>query len=117
MPSTIIEKIQIKHSGNVIVDTVPPKGTFNINSGNRYTNSERVKIGVDASDETTEVDKMFIRNIDVTLNSDGSQDFTKYEFQERDFKEEFYWGLVDNEGIKKVEINFDLFYIVVYTLY
>jgi hypothetical protein len=111
MASKIIKKISIKHSGDFIVDTVPPDGSVIINNGDPFTKSATVSLSLEASDETTDIASISIRNIDITTetNEDGTTEETVeiYPFLENiEFSSEKFWNLTDKESIKVVEVNF-----------
>ena len=99
--SIIIKNINISHNGQFIVDTMPPEGLVSINNDSNYTKNSKVKLTLEASDETTDIEKIKIRNVD---NYDSSPVFG--EFIEKQFNNEILWNLTDAEGAKKVEVNF-----------
>ena len=106
MTSSTIQKIKIKHAGNVIIDTVPPTGTVLINNGRGYAKNKKVSIALNASDNTTGIKNMEVRNVDINVASDGSETESSHDFIPLPYEENIFWNLNDLEGFKKVEVKF-----------
>jgi len=105
MSSTIVQNIKIKHAGKVIIDTVPPVGTVSINNDAGYTKDKKVSIALGASDATTAVKNMEVRNVDIIRDSSGNETTTVYDFVPLAYEDNFFWNLNDVEGHKKVEVK------------
>jgi len=110
MASKIIKQIKVKHSGEFLVDTVPPVGSLSINDGANFTKNSTVSLKLDAVDSTTDVKDMDIRNVDVSyseVEGEVVESIMVHPFVENiNFTNELFWNLTTDEGFKLVEVRF-----------
>ena len=106
MPSVTVSDIKIKHSGEFIVDTVPPKGIVSIDSGSHFTKSRSVSLSLNASDLTTGIKNVDVQNVNVLINSNGDETFDRLGFKTKKYEEDVFHTLPEIEGVKKVEVKF-----------
>lgn len=87
--------IKIRHSGNVIIDTLPPEGTLMINDGDALAADTRVKLTLFAKDVTTGIKDVRFRNEDEDCWGDWDT-----------FTQEKFWDLSDGDGVKRVFVQY-----------
>lgn len=87
--------IKIRHSGNFIIDTLPPTGSITINDGDVLAKDTRVKLSLFAEDRTTGVKDVRFRNEDEECFSDWDT-----------FTAEKFWDLTSGDGVKRVFVQY-----------
>jgi hypothetical protein len=94
MPSSSIG-FSIQHSGQFVIDTLPPNGTILIDDGAALAMSQRVKLTLFAVDQGTGVKDVRFRNGDEDCWSDFDT-----------FVSEKIWDLSPNDGVKRVLVQY-----------
>lgn len=87
--------LKIRHSGNFIIDTLPPDGNIVINDGDALANDIRVKLTLFGKDETTGIK-------DVRFRNEGEDCFGDWDT----FTPEKFWNLTQGDGVKRVFVQF-----------
>lgn len=87
--------IKIRHSGNFIVDTLPPEGSVVVNNGQVLARDSRVKLSLLGSDKTTGIKDVRIRNYEEDCWGDWDT-----------FVPEKFWDLSSGDGVKRVLVQY-----------
>lgn len=90
-----VGQIRMVHSGNFIIDTLPPYGTLSINDGDPLANDPRVKLSLFAKDDTTGVKDVRFRNDDEDCWGDWDT-----------YAPEKFWDLSPADGVKRVFVQY-----------
>jgi hypothetical protein len=85
---------RIRHTGNFLIDTIPPTGTAIINDGSTLVADPRVKIDVFATDLTSGIKDMRFKN-----EGEDWGDWDTYVTQK-------FWDLSEGDGTKRVFVQF-----------
>lgn len=87
--------LKIRHSGNLIIDTIAPDGTITINDGDALANDRRVKLTLFAEDNTTGIK-------DVRFKNEGEECWGDWDT----FTHEKFWDLTSGDGIKRIFVQY-----------
>jgi hypothetical protein len=90
-----IGQLKIKHSGNFVIDTLPPIGTLSINDGDPLAKDRRVKLSLFAKDDTTGIK-------DVRFKNDGETCWGDWDT----YTPEKFWDLSPSDGVKTVFVQY-----------
>jgi hypothetical protein len=90
-----IGRLRVKHQGVFMIDTLPPSGNIEINDGEAFTTERRVNIRLNATDATSGIKDIRLKNGD----EDCWSDWDTYVPQK-------FWDLTSGDGIKRVLVQF-----------